>query len=84
MPGYVTSLIRQFEDLRDGTHGGSASREEKGSPFREGGATAGVYRPPGFDRNEHELAARHRTAHRVGITTPTGWRTERVLGFELA
>ncbi|MDT4958800.1 MAG: hypothetical protein QOD31_2599, partial [Pseudonocardiales bacterium] len=28
-PAYITSLIRHFEDLRDGTHGGSASREDK-------------------------------------------------------
>ncbi len=26
IPAYITSLIRHFEDLRDGTHGGSASR----------------------------------------------------------
>jgi len=76
MPAYITSLIRHFEDLRDGTHGGSASRE--------GSATAGAYRPPGFERNEHEFVARHGTSHRVGITTHTGWRTERILGFELA
>jgi hypothetical protein len=25
----ITSLIRHFEDLRDGTHGGSASRKDK-------------------------------------------------------
>jgi len=29
VPAYITSLIRHFEDLRDGTHGGSASREGK-------------------------------------------------------
>ena len=33
MPAYITSLIRHFEDLRDGTHGGSASREDKEAHF---------------------------------------------------
>ena len=32
-PAYITSLIRHFEDLRDGTHGGSASREDKEAHF---------------------------------------------------
>jgi hypothetical protein len=35
-------------------------------PFREGSATAGSHRPPGFHRNERQLAARHRVAHRDG------------------
>src|SRR5258705_6975672 len=29
VPPFITSLIRHFEDLRDGTHGGSVSREDK-------------------------------------------------------
>jgi hypothetical protein len=29
IPAYITSLIRHFEDLRDGTHGGSATRKDK-------------------------------------------------------
>src|ERR1700691_4570861 len=29
IPAYITSLIRHFEDLRDGTQGGSASRKDK-------------------------------------------------------
>lgn len=33
IPAYITSLIRHFEDLRDGTHGGSASRKEKEAHF---------------------------------------------------
>jgi hypothetical protein len=32
-PEYITSLIRHFADLRDGTHGGSASRKEKEGHF---------------------------------------------------
>ncbi len=33
IPAYITSLIRHFEDLRDGTHGGSASRRDKEAHF---------------------------------------------------
>jgi len=32
-PAYITSLIRHFEDLRDGTHGGAASRKDKEAYF---------------------------------------------------
>jgi hypothetical protein len=33
-PGYVTGLMRHFIDLRDQTHGGSTSRRDKESHFR--------------------------------------------------
>ena len=33
VPAYITSLTRHFEDLRDGTHGGSASRQDKEAHF---------------------------------------------------
>jgi hypothetical protein len=33
IPPYITSLIRHFEDLRDGTHGGSATRKDKEAHF---------------------------------------------------
>jgi hypothetical protein len=33
-PAYITSLTRHFEDLRDGTHGGSTSREDKEAHFK--------------------------------------------------
>ena len=33
IPPYIASLIRHFEDLRDGTHGGSASRKDKEAHF---------------------------------------------------
>ncbi len=56
----------------------------KGNPFREGSATASSRRPPGSQRNEHELTARHRATHRDGTTTHSRWRVDRVLGFELA
>jgi hypothetical protein len=35
IPAYITSLMRHFEDLRDGTHGGSASREDKEAHFEK-------------------------------------------------
>jgi hypothetical protein len=35
MPAYIISLIRHFEDLRDGTHGGSASRKDKEAHFEK-------------------------------------------------
>jgi hypothetical protein len=35
VPAYITSLIRHFEDLRDGTHGGSASRKGKEVHFEK-------------------------------------------------
>src|SRR5216684_2261661 len=35
IPAYVTSLIRHFADLRDGTHGGSASRKDKEAHFEK-------------------------------------------------
>jgi hypothetical protein len=34
-PAYITSLIRHFEDLRDGTHGGSKSRKDKEAHFEK-------------------------------------------------
>src|SRR2546430_10769483 len=34
-PAYITSLIRHFGDLRDGTHGGSASRRDKEAHFEK-------------------------------------------------
>lgn len=35
IPAYITSLMRHFEDLRDGTHGGSASRKDKEAHFEK-------------------------------------------------
>jgi hypothetical protein len=34
-PAYITSLIRHFEDLRDGTHGGSTNRKDKEVHFEK-------------------------------------------------
>jgi hypothetical protein len=33
IPGHLTALMRHFIDLRDGTHGGSASRPDKEAHF---------------------------------------------------
>lgn len=35
IPAYITSLTRHFEDLRNGTHGGSASRTDKEAHFEK-------------------------------------------------
>jgi hypothetical protein len=35
IPAYITSLIRHFEDLRDGTHGGSTGRKDKEAHFEK-------------------------------------------------
>src|SRR4029077_20885700 len=35
IPAYIINLIRHFEDLRDGTHGGSTSREDKEGHFEK-------------------------------------------------
>src|SRR5258708_10831042 len=35
IPAYITSLVRHFEDLRDGTHGGSATRKDKEAHFQK-------------------------------------------------
>jgi hypothetical protein len=35
IPAYIASLIRHFEDLRDGTHGGSTSRKDKEAHFEK-------------------------------------------------
>src|SRR6266478_3549131 len=35
IPAHIVSLLRHFEDLRDGTHGGSASRKDKEAHFEK-------------------------------------------------
>src|SRR6202047_3931686 len=35
IPAYIPSLIRHVGDLRDGTHGGSASRKDKEAHFEK-------------------------------------------------
>src|ERR1700674_4197754 len=35
IPAYITSLIRHFEDLLDGTHGGSTTRNDKEAHFEK-------------------------------------------------
>jgi hypothetical protein len=47
VPAYITSLIRHFEDLRDGTHGGSASR--KGELLKHGWQSLTCISSPGCE-----------------------------------
>jgi hypothetical protein len=35
VPAYIASLIRHFEDLREGTHGGFSSRKDKEAHFEK-------------------------------------------------
>ena len=35
VPAYITSLVRHFEDLRDGTHSGSSRRKDKEAHFEK-------------------------------------------------
>jgi hypothetical protein len=67
IPAYITSLIRHFEDLRDGTHGGSASRKDKEAHFEKAVQLLAPVARQVSHRNEHELAARHRATHREGL-----------------
>jgi len=56
IPVYISSLIRHFEDLRDGTHGGSASRKDKEAQFeREVQLLAPVARQVLTEVNTHLL-----------------------------
>jgi hypothetical protein len=83
VPTYITSLIRHFADLRDGTHGGSASRKGKESHFEKAvQLLAPVARQVLTEMNTSLL--RHRAAHRDGTTTHRRWRFERGVDFELA
>jgi len=63
----IYHITHHFEDLRDGTHGGSATPKDKEAPFREGSATAGSHRAPGSHRNKQELAAQHRQLTETGL-----------------
>jgi hypothetical protein len=67
-PAFITAVIHHFHGLRDGIHGGSASRKHKGAICREGSAAVGSRRRPGSQRNKHEFAARHRAADRDRTT----------------
>ncbi len=85
IPAYITSLIRHFEDLRDGTHGGSASRKDKEAHFeQEVHLLAPVARQVLSEMNTSLLLDTGQTAHRDGTTTHSGRRAERILGVELA
>ena len=69
IPAYITSLIRHFEDLRDGTHGGSASRKDKEAHFeRAVQLLAPIARKVLTEMNTSLLLDTGQT-HRNGITT---------------
>ncbi len=78
IPAYITSLIRHLEDLRDGTHGGSASRKGK-----EANCEKAVQLLSPVAR-QVLTEVNSRAAHRNGTVSHSGWWTERILGFELA
>ena len=84
IPAYITSLIRHFEDLRDGTHGGSTARKDKEAHFEKAVQLLAPIARRVLNEMNTKLVARHRTSHRVGPTTHAGWRPERIVGFELA
>ncbi|MGA8619497.1 MAG: hypothetical protein WB660_13400 [Candidatus Sulfotelmatobacter sp.] len=78
---YITSLIRHFEDLRDGTHGGSASRKDKEAHFEKAvQLLAPIARQVLTEMNTSLLLG----TGQLTATNYSGWRAERVLGFEPA
>src|SRR5256886_16183628 len=83
IPAYITSLIRHFEDLRDGTHGGSASRKDKEAHFEKAvRLLAPIARQVLTEMNTSLLLDTGSSRSRT--TTHGGRRPERILGFELA
>jgi hypothetical protein len=82
IPAYITSLIRHFEDLREGTHGGSASRKDKEAHFEKAvQLLAPIARQVLTEMNTSLLLD---TGHRYGTTPYPRWRAERILDSELA
>ena len=84
LPAYIIGLIRHFEDLRDGTHGGSASRKDKEAHFEKAVQLLAPIAHQVLSEMNTSLLLRHRAAHRDGVTANSRWRVDRVLGFELA
>ena len=83
MPAYITSLIRHFDDLRDGTHGGSTSRKDKEAHFEKEVQLLGPIARQVL--NEVNMILLRDTGQITESgSTHTGWRPERILGFELA
>ncbi|MEA2257414.1 MAG: hypothetical protein QOJ51_239 [Acidobacteriaceae bacterium] len=84
IPAYITSLIRHFEDLRDGTHGGSAGRKDKEGHFeRAVRLLAPIARQVLTEMNSSLLLDTGKLTE-TGLQRTEGWRAERILGFELA
>jgi hypothetical protein len=84
IPAYITSLTRHFEDLRDGTHGGSASRKDKDAHFEKAvQLLAPIARQVLTEMNTSLLLDTGQLTE-TGLRRTSGRRAERVLGFELA
>jgi hypothetical protein len=91
-PAYITSLIRHFEDLRDGTHGGSASRKDKEAHFEKAmQLLAPVARQVLNEMNTNLLCDAGQLAESGLRSTPDGglnaswtlsWPEQRVAGIE--
>ena len=84
IPAYIISLIRHFEDLRDGTHGGSTTRKDKEAHFEKAvQLLAPIARQVLIEINRSLLLNTGQFTE-TRTTTHSGWRPERILGFELA
>src|SRR5437879_8083905 len=64
IPGHLTALIRHFIDLRDGTHGGSASRSDKETHFVH---AVELLAPVARDRKSTRLNSSHRCISYAGL-----------------
>jgi hypothetical protein len=83
-PAYITSLIRHFADLRDGTHGGSASRKDKEAHFENAVQLLAPVARQVLTEMNTSLLLDTGPARRDGTTTHRRWGGDRVVGFELA
>ena len=70
-PAYITSLIRHFADLRDGTHGGSASRKDKEAHFEKAVQLLAPVARQVLTEMNTSLLLDTAAAHRDGTTTHT-------------
>ena len=84
VPAYITSLMRHFEDLRNGTHGGSVSRDGKEAHFeRAVQLLAPIAREVLAEMNASLLLDTGQLTEK-GFAAHARWRAERVMGFDLA
>ena len=83
-PAYIISLIRHFEDLRDGTHGGSVSRKDKEAHFEKAvQLLAPIARQVLTEMNTSLLLDTGQLTE-TGLRTHSGRRAERNWGLGLA